>query len=98
MKELFVCEKPSIARYLAQVISGGFTESNGYYTGKDGRVYGAAIGHLVQCKSPQDINEKWSWKGDPSNFPFFMTDIPLKVIDTPAHKQKFKLLVDLMKN
>ncbi|AYK68267.1 DNA topoisomerase [Bacillus subtilis] len=97
MKELFVCEKPSIARYLAQVISGGFTESNGYYTGKDGRVYGAAIGHLVQCKSPQEINEKWSWKGDPSNFPFFMTDIPLKVIDTPAHKQKFKLLVDLMK-
>ncbi|MEC0709774.1 DNA topoisomerase [Bacillus haynesii] len=97
MKELFICEKPSIARYLAQVISGGFTESNGYYIGKDGRVYGAAIGHLVTCKSPQEINEKWSWKGDPSNFPFFMKDIPLKVIDTPSHKKILKLLTNLMK-
>ncbi|MFA1782420.1 DNA topoisomerase [Bacillus velezensis] len=95
--ELFVAEKPSVARYLAQVLSGGYEKKGEYYEGKDGRIYGAAQGHLVKCVSPDEVNEEWGWRGNTSKLPFFMEDIPLKVIDEPSAKTKYKTLVDLMK-
>ncbi|MGM0941337.1 MAG: DNA topoisomerase [Bacillota bacterium] len=98
MSELFVCEKPSVARDLATALSGGYKEAEGHYIGEDGKLYTFAFGHLVTCVSPNSINEDWGWKGDVNKLPFFMKDIPLKVIDKPGVKKQFMTIKKLMKN
>lgn len=97
MNELFVCEKPSVARDLATAISGGYKESEGCYIGSDGRVFTYAFGHLVNCVSPDSLNVDWGWKGDVNKLPFFTTNIPLKVIDNPGVKKQYKVISNLMK-
>lgn len=97
MTELFVCEKPSVARDLAKILSGGYKEENGYLLGNDNRIYVNAFGHLVTCKKPEDINSNWGWKGDVSHLPFFIRDIPRTVIDDPSIKRQYKIIVDQMK-
>lgn len=98
MSQLFVCEKPSVARDLAAAISGGYEESQGYLVGKDGKLFTYAFGHLVNCVSPQSINEDWGWRGNINKLPFFIKDIPLTVIDNPGAKKQYKVVVSLMKN
>ena len=95
--EVFVCEKPSAARELAKILSGGYKEENGYYKGNDGKVYVNAFGHLVKCKSPEEINNNWGWKGDVSHLPFFIRDIPRTVIDDPNIKKQYNIIVEQMK-
>ncbi|MDR5025374.1 DNA topoisomerase III [Bacillus thuringiensis] len=97
MKELFVCEKPSQAEDYAKALSGGGTRKNGYFEGNDGRVYTYAFGHLVKCVNPDQIDPDFGWKGDPSNLPFFLRDIPLQVIDDAGVKKQYKIILDLMK-
>lgn len=97
MKELFVCEKPSVARDLASAISGGYKEGEGHYIGKDGKLYTFAFGHLVTCVKPDSLNEDWGWKGDVNKLPFFIKDIPLTVIDNPGVKKQYKIVTQLMK-
>lgn len=87
MKELFVCEKPSVARDLATAISGGYKEGEGHYIGNDGKLYTFAFGHLVNCVSPESINEEWGWKGNVNKLPFFIKNIPLTLIDNPGVKK-----------
>ncbi|MCM3113635.1 DNA topoisomerase [Lederbergia lenta] len=97
MSELFVCEKPSVARDLATAISGGYKEGEGCYIGNDEKIYTFAFGHLVNCVSPESINEDWGWKGSVNKLPFFIKDIPLTVIDNPGEKKQFKAIKKLMK-
>lgn len=97
MNELFVCEKPSFARDLATAISGGYKEAQGQYIGDDGRVYTYAFGHLVNCVRPESLNEDWGWKGNVNKLPFFVTNIPLTVIDDPGVKRQYKIITTLMK-
>ncbi|PKR83040.1 DNA topoisomerase [Heyndrickxia camelliae] len=95
--ELFVCEKPYVARELATAISKGYESKEGYCEGKDGKIYTYAFGHLVSCVMPEEINREWGWKGDISSLPFFIQDIPLKVIDDPGIKKQYNTIVKLMK-
>lgn len=97
MSELFVCEKPSVARDLATALSGGYREGEGHYIGNDGKIYTFAFGHLVSCVSPVTINEDWGWKGNVNSLPFFMKDIPLMVLDNPGVKKQYKTVTSLMK-
>lgn len=97
MSELFVCEKPSVARDLATAISGGYKEATGHYVGNDGKLYTFAFGHLVNCVSPETLNEDWGWKGHVNKLPFFMSNIPLTVIDNPGVKKQYKTITTLMK-
>lgn len=97
MSELFVCEKPSVARDLATAISGGYKEGEGHYIGNDGKLYTFAFGHLVTCVSPESLNKDWGWKGNVNKLPFFIKDIPLTVIDNPGVKKQFKIVSTLMK-
>lgn len=97
MSELFVCEKPSVARDLATALSGGYKEGEGHYIGNDGKIYTFAFGHLVSCVSPVTINEDWGWKGNVNSLPFFMKDIPLMVLDNPGVKKQYKTVTSLMK-
>lgn len=96
MNELFVCEKPSVARDLATVISGGYQKKDGYYVGNDGKLYTYAFGHLVTCVNPDSINEDWGWKGDVSKLPFFIKNIPLTVINEPGVQKQFKIIKRLL--
>lgn len=97
MCELFVCEKPSVARDLATAISGGYKEAEGHYVGNDGKIFTYAFGHLVNCVSPESLNEDWGWKGNVNKLPFFVTNIPLTVIDNPGVKKQYKIITMLMK-
>ncbi|MGG3641509.1 DNA topoisomerase [Bacillus gobiensis] len=99
MSDLFVCEKPSLARDLATAISGGYKEGEGkkYYVGNDGKIYTFAFGHLVKCVRPESINEDWGWKGNVTKLPFFIKNIPLTLIDNPGVKKQFKMITTLMK-
>ncbi|MCK1995441.1 DNA topoisomerase [Peribacillus muralis] len=97
MSELFVCEKPSVARDLATAISGGYKEAEGHYVGNDGKIYTYAFGHLVNCVPPESINVDWGWKGNVNKLPFFVKDIPLTVIDNPGVKKQYKTIITLMK-
>lgn len=97
MEELFICEKPSQAQIFGEALSGQVTRKNGFYEGKDGRVYAYAFGHLVTCKSPEELNEKWGWKGEIEELPFFKRHIPLKLINDDGIKKQFGILCTLMK-
>ncbi|MCM3603109.1 DNA topoisomerase [Robertmurraya korlensis] len=97
MSKLFVCEKPSVARDLATAISGGYKEAEGHYVGNDGKIYTFAFGHLVNCVSPESINEDWGWKGNVNTLPFFIKNIPLTVINNPGVKKQYKTITTLMK-
>lgn len=97
MSHLFVCEKTSVARDIATAISGGYKEESGYYVGNDGKLYTYAYGHLVNCVSPETLNEDWGWKGNVNKLPFFIKNIPLTVIDNPGVKKQFKIITTLMK-
>ncbi|KYD11459.1 DNA topoisomerase III [Heyndrickxia sporothermodurans] len=97
MKELFVCEKPDVARKLANAISGGYKEAEGHYIGNDERIYTFAFGHLVSCVSPDSLNEDWGWKGNVNKLPFFIKNIPLTVINNPGVKKQFKIITSLLK-
>lgn len=97
MSQLFVCEKPSVARDLATALSGGYKEGEGHYVGNDGKIYTFAFGHLVSCVKPESINADWGWKGNVSTLPFFIKDIPLTVIENPGVKKQFKTVTSLMK-
>ncbi|WP_110925971.1 DNA topoisomerase [Bacillus massiliglaciei] len=97
MKELFVCEKPSVARDLATALSGGYKDGEGHCIGNDGRIYTYAFGHLVNCVSPESINAEWGWRGDVNKLPFFIKDIPLTLIDDPGVKKQYRIITDLMK-
>ncbi|KGX85170.1 DNA topoisomerase [Pontibacillus litoralis] len=98
MCELFVCEKPSVARDLANIISGGYTEKDGHYEGKDGKLYTYAFGHLVRCVDPSTIDEDWGWKGNVHKLPFFTKNIPLTLIDETSVKKQYKNIKTLMGN
>lgn len=97
MNELFVCEKPDVARKLAMAISGGYKEGEGHYTGNDGKIYTFAFGHLVSCVSPESLNEDWGWKGNVNKLPFFIKNIPLTVINNPGVKKQYKIITTLLK-
>ncbi|MEK5394107.1 DNA topoisomerase [Margalitia sp. FSL K6-0131] len=94
MKELFVCEKPDQAKSYAESLSKDFIAKKGYYEGRDGKVFTYAFGHLVSCKSPEEINPDWGWKGNVETLPFFIRNIPLKLQDDK--KEQYQIIKKLM--
>ena len=64
---LVIAEKPSAGRDIARVL--GVTQDNGNYMESEEYIVTWAAGHLVELKSPDDVNEKYKkWNVD---------DIPL---------------------
>ncbi len=94
MKQVFVCEKPSQARALAEALSEKFANREGYYEGHDGKIFTYAFGHLVTCEMDQS---KLGWRVDLNTLPFFMPNIPLAIIDDAGVKKQYKVIVSLMK-
>lgn len=68
-KILIVAEKPSAGRDIARIL--GVKEDKGTYMEDDNYIVSWAVGHLVELKDPDDVDERYKkWKAD---------DIPLPV-------------------
>ena len=66
-KILVIAEKPTAGRDIARVL--GVTQDNGNYMENNEYIVTWAVGHLVELKDPEDVNEKYKkWDVD---------DIPL---------------------
>ena len=69
MKTLLTCEKPDVAKMIADVVDVSTKNLGGYFEGDD-YVITWGFGHMISLKQPHEINEKWkSWD---------LQDLPLK--------------------
>jgi DNA topoisomerase III len=74
-KRLVITEKPSVARDIVEVL-GGFVEEDGYWENDD-FVVTFAVGHLLELKSPEELDDKYKrWTLD--TLPILPEDFPLK--------------------
>lgn len=90
MKTLIVAEKPSAGKDIARVL--GVTENHRDYMENDKYVVTWAVGHLIQLKNPEDVNEKYKqWKIEDLPLPY---DNGLKVI--AKTRGQFKVIKDLI--
>lgn len=61
--DLYLCEKPEVAKHLSAVLSDSPKRSNGFYDCGNGVIVTWAIGHLLALKDPEDFNpeyKKWN--------------------------------------
>lgn len=92
MSTLVVCEKPSVARSVAEVLGAtkkctGYTEGNGY-------AVSWCYGHLVGLMFPDDYGDKWSGKWDFSQLPMIPEEWKFRITD--SGKDQYKILKKLM--
>src|SRR5690625_6594442 len=83
MKKLIIAEKPSVARYLANVL--GRVPKKGDIYENDEYVISSAVGHLVELYMPDDIDKKlraWSLK----TLPIIPEKFQLKPIEKTDRK------------
>jgi DNA topoisomerase-3 len=74
-KRLVITEKPSVARDIVETL-GGFVEEDGYWENDD-FVVTFAVGHLLELKSPEELDDKYKrWTLD--TLPILPQDFPLK--------------------
>ncbi|PJO43386.1 toprim domain-containing protein [Lysinibacillus xylanilyticus] len=63
MTTLIIAEKREAAKSMAQALSPQFTEKTGYIQGSNNLMFTWAQGHLVEIKSPEEMNKEWKeWK------------------------------------
>ena len=90
MKTLIVAEKPSAGKDIARVL--GVTENHRDYMENEKYVVTWAVGHLIQLKNPEDIEEKYKqWKLEDLPLPH---DNGLKVIS--KSRGQFKVIKELI--
>ncbi|MGL4623576.1 MAG: DNA topoisomerase [Culicoidibacterales bacterium] len=95
MAIVYFCEKPSQAQALATALSQKATKKEGYYDGNDGKLYTYAYGHLTTLVAPEVIHPDFSWKGDLTQFPFLVADIPLELSKQKGVAAQFKVIKSL---
>lgn len=89
-KKLVIAEKPAAGRDIARVL--GVTEDKGSYMESDGYIVTWAVGHLVELKDPEDVNEMYKkWNVDDIPLP---ADNGLKVKESGA--AQFKVIKKLI--
>jgi DNA topoisomerase-3 len=92
MSSLVVCEKPSVAKSISDVL-GAKSRKDGYYEG-GGYVVSWCVGHLLGLAEPQAYDEKYAkWRYE---------DLPIlpnewQYTANKDTKKQLKVLVDLMK-
>lgn len=87
MKTLVIAEKPSAGRDIARIL--GVKEDKGTYMENDNYIVSWAVGHLVELKDPEDINEKYKkWSAE---------DIPLPADNGLKIKKGTKAQFDVIK-
>jgi len=93
-----IAEKPSVAKEIAKVL-GNPKASKGYYTAGSKGEYAVtwAYGHLIEIKSPGEINESWkSWSMD--ILPMIPSSFPRKVMSDKGVKEQFRVIKQLFED
>jgi len=92
--DLYIAEKPELARAIKDAINGAESVAKGYYT-KGNTIITYAIGHLLELKKPEEMDERykvWSFE----NLPFNFQKYEYKPIDST--KSQLKIVCDLIKD
>ena len=91
---LFIAEKPSLGRAIADSLPGPQKKENGYIETGGGTVTWC-FGHILEAAEPGDYAPKWkAWPGTPSDLPI----IPeiWKLTPVPKAKDQLKIIKDLL--
>lgn len=89
--KLFIAEKPSLGRDIAQALGGG--ESRDGYIEGNGWIVSWVFGHILHTLKPSEVDEKYkAWV--PENLPICFDNIPMGVTDDK--KKQLYILKDLM--
>lgn len=92
--DLYIAEKPELARAIRDSIDGVASTQKGYYT-KGDTIITYAIGHLLELKKPEEIDEKYnSWSLD--TLPFEIKNYEYKPIEST--KEQLKIVCNLIKD
>ena len=93
---LFIAEKPSLGRAIADCLPGSHKKGNGFIETGDGTVTWC-FGHILEAAPPEDYDPRMDpWPGDPSALPV----IPKtwRLIPVPKAKEQLGIIRDLLKN
>lgn len=93
MKNLYIAEKPSVARQFADVLGITGNAGNGYLESEDS-VVTWCVGHLVTMSYPDAYDEKMK-KWDLATIPFIPSEYKYEVI--PGVKKQFEIVEKLLK-
>jgi DNA topoisomerase-3 len=91
-KNLFIAEKPSVAREFAKALEGNLASRDGYLEG-EASVVTWCVGHLVTMSYPEAYDAKFKrWSFD--TIPFLPTDFKYEVIENV--KRQFQIVSGLL--
>ncbi|MCO6545731.1 MAG: DNA topoisomerase III [Gilliamella sp.] len=92
---LFIAEKPSLARAIADVLPKPHQKGNGFIKASNGDVVSWCIGHLLEQATPEVYDQRYK-KWAINDLPI----VPEKWILTPKNttQKQFDILVDLIKS
>lgn len=93
MKNLYIAEKPSVARQFADVLGVGGNAGKGYLESDDAIVTWC-VGHLITMSYPDAYDEKLK-KWDLATIPFIPTEYKYEVI--PNTKKQFNIVAGLLR-
>ena len=91
-KNVFIAEKPSVAREFAKALKYNMKQKDGYME-SDEAIVTWCVGHLVTMSYPDAYDEKWKrWAIEP--LPFLPKEFKYEVIDNV--KKQFKIVSDIL--
>lgn len=92
---LFIAEKPSLARAIADVLPKPHQKGNGFIKASNGDIVSWCIGHLLEQATPEAYDQRYK-KWTIADLPI----VPEKWILTPksSTEKQFTILVDLIKS
>lgn len=95
MTTLVIAEKKEAAKSIAQALSPQFIEKDGYIQGSNNLIFTWASGHLVEIKSPEEMNKEWKeWVWE--TLPMIPENIQLK--PKPKVKKQLDIIQKLEKH
>ena len=91
---LFIAEKPSLGRAIADCLPGPQKKGTGYIETGGGTVTWC-FGHILEAAEPGDYDPKWkAWPGSPSDLP--IVPKTWKLAPVPKAKDQLKIIKDLL--
>jgi DNA topoisomerase-3 len=92
---LFIAEKPSLARAIADVLPGSQEKKNGYFAvGQD--IVTWCYGHLLELAPPKAYNDAWA-KWDVRTLPYRISEWKLVPKDGSFSRDQLKVIGSLLK-
>ena len=94
-KKLYIAEKPSVAREIAQVlgVKDRASKSQGYLSNGE-HLITWALGHLVNIAEPECQNEKWKGRWSLAQLPMLPRRFKLEVLE--ERKRQFTVVKELL--